>query len=136
MQLKLYLAETASLAAKHTALLNDAAKRLENAEQLHPLEQNGVLHCLQILTENAIGKAKHLLKAAGHSVPVSAYDAMQSYALTANWPEQQIQQWNAIIGMRNRIVHEYMNIDISLILELVKRKKYLLISDFLQADTP
>lgn len=136
MQLKLYLAETASLAAKHTTLLNEASTRLENGDILTPLEQNGILHCLQILTENAIGKAKHLLKASGQPVPISAYDAIQNYGLTANWSETQIQQWNAIIGMRNRIVHEYMNIDISLILELVKRKKYLLISDFLKADVP
>jgi uncharacterized protein YutE (UPF0331/DUF86 family) len=42
------------------------------------LEQSGVLHALQILIENSIGKAKHLLKQANKLVPVSAYDAFAS----------------------------------------------------------
>ena len=33
------------------------------------------MHALQVLVENAIGKTKHLLKAAGQEISVSAYDA-------------------------------------------------------------
>jgi uncharacterized protein YutE (UPF0331/DUF86 family) len=80
MQLELYLAETASLAADYKQLLDTAALDIQQGKPLSKLEQNGILHCLQVLAENAIGKARHLLKAAGQPVPISAYDAMQKLA--------------------------------------------------------
>lgn len=131
MQLELYLRETANLAADYQRLLDSAAENIAAGKSFSKLEQNGLLHCLQVVTENAIGKAKHLLKAAGEPSPVSAYDAMQKLAQLRNWPDSVITQWNAIIGMRNRIVHEYMNIDMRLILKLVEQRKYQLIIDFL-----
>lgn len=135
MQLELYLAETANLAADYKQLLDTAALDIQQSKPLSKLEQNGILHCLQVLAENAIGKARHLLKAAGQPIPISAYDAMQKLAQLQNWPATQVQQWNAIIGMRNRIVHEYMNINIDLVMQLVAQQKYLLITDFLMSDT-
>ncbi|CAM5204004.1 hypothetical protein ALON55S_05301 [Alishewanella longhuensis] len=89
---------------------------------------------LQVITENAIGKAKHLLKANGQSTPVSAYDAMQKLATLQSWPEAKLAQWQAIIGLRNRIVHEYMNIDMRLVFKLIKQKRYQLIIDFLMSE--
>ncbi len=77
---------------------------------LSGLEQNGVLHALQVLTENAIGKAKQILKASGEPVPVSAYDAFTALARINEISVNELTAWNAIIGLRNRIVHEYMNI--------------------------
>jgi len=44
------------------------------------LEQNGVLHALQVIIENAIGKAKHWLKARDRVVPISGYDEFKSLA--------------------------------------------------------
>jgi uncharacterized protein with HEPN domain len=45
---------------------------------------------------------------------------------------EQAQQWNNAIGMRNRIVHEYMNLNMELILHWVKPERYLFIVDFLK----
>jgi uncharacterized protein YutE (UPF0331/DUF86 family) len=53
------------------ARLAEARERVLAGGSLSRLEQNGVLHALQVLVENAIGKAKHLIKAAGEPVPVS-----------------------------------------------------------------
>uniref|UniRef100_UPI004048D3E5 hypothetical protein n=1 Tax=Rheinheimera sp. TaxID=1869214 RepID=UPI004048D3E5 len=63
MQLELYLAETANLAADYKQLLDTAALDIQQSKPLSKLEQNGILHCLQVLAENAIGKARHLLQA-------------------------------------------------------------------------
>jgi uncharacterized protein YutE (UPF0331/DUF86 family) len=65
MRLDLYYAETARIAKEQSALLDVAKQRLAEGLMLTPLEQNGVLHALQVLIENAIGKAKQLLKAIG-----------------------------------------------------------------------
>lgn len=75
MRLDLYLAETAFIAREQGALLDEAREAISGGRVLSRLEQNGVLHALQIIIENAIGKAKQLLKAKGQPVPVSAYDA-------------------------------------------------------------
>ena len=75
MRVDLYQAETARIATEQSALLALAKQCLVDGLALSPLEQSGVLHALQILIENAIGKAKQLVKAQNEPVPVSAYDA-------------------------------------------------------------
>jgi len=39
--------------------------------------------------------------------------------------------WNSIIGLRNRIVHEHMNIDMARVLDLVRENKYQFVVAFL-----
>lgn len=43
--------------------------------------------------------------------------------------------WNVAIGLRNRIVHDYMDINMQSVLELVKNEQHRFISDFLLAPT-
>jgi len=131
MRLELYQAETARIAAEQTALLDEAQKIMASGRELSRLEQNGVLHALQVLVENTIGKSKQLLKATGEPVPVSAYEAFETLVRLEKIDTIDLPQWNSIIGLRNRIVHDYMNIDMKLVLQLVNRKQYLFLTDFL-----
>ena len=131
MRLDLYQRETAAIAQAQTALLDEARERLIEGRPLSRLEQSGVLHALQVLVENAIGKAKQTIKAAGEPVPISGYDCFA--ALSRNDPQlaSDIASWNAAIGLRNRIVHDYMNIDMNQVLELVRQDGYRFITAFL-----
>ncbi len=61
MRLDVYQQEAAQLARYQSEILADARNKLMLGNTLSRLEQNGVLHALQVLVENAIGKAKHLL---------------------------------------------------------------------------
>lgn len=131
MLLELYQIETAHIAREQTALLDQARTMLLEGKVLSRLEQNGVLHALQVLVENAIGKAKQLLKVRGDVVPVSAYDSFSALALRGIVAETDLPAWNAAIGLRNRIVHDYMNIDMNLVLQLVKGEQYRFVTDFL-----
>ena len=90
-----------------------------------------MLHALQLLTEIAIGKAKQLLKASGEPVPVSAYDAFASLARAGNIDQADLEEWNSAIGLHNRIVHDYMNVDMNLVLQLISQKQYQFVTDFL-----
>lgn len=119
MRLDLYQAETARIAAEQSALLAQAKAILQQGRALTPLEQGGVLHALQILIENAIGKAKQLLKASDQPVPVSGYDAFKALVNRNLIAPTDLPAWNAIIGLRNRIVHDYMNIDMDQVIALV-----------------
>ena len=106
MRLDLYQAETAFIAREQGALLDEARSKLLAGELLSRLEQNGVLHALQVLIENAIGKSKQMLKAAAEPVPVSAYDAFAALARRGGIRADELPAWNAVIGPRNRIVHD------------------------------
>ncbi len=134
MRLDLYQAETAFIAREQGALLDEARNKLLAGEHLSRLEQNGVLHALQVLIENAIGKSKQMLKAAGEPVPVSAYDAFAALARRGGIRADESPAWNAVIGLRNRIVHDYMNIDMARVLELVQLGRHEFVTAFLLAD--
>ncbi len=136
MRTDLYQAETANIAAEQTALLNEVSQRLKAGQPLSRLEQNGVLHAIQILIENAIGKAKQWLKAMNKPVPVSAYDAFDDLTRQDLIDPTMLERWNSVIGLRNRIVHEYMNIEWNVILEIVKNQEYQFITDFLLRISP
>lgn len=131
MRLDLYQAETERLAREQSAMLDEARLKLETGQPLSLLEQSGILHALQVLTENAIGKAKHMLKADGEPVPVSAYDAFSSLARRGAVPAEELARWNNAIGIRNRIVHDYMNIDMNVVFDLVREAKYRFVAEFL-----
>lgn len=131
MRPDLYQAETRRVAAQQGALLRQAKDILAQGRALSPLEQGGVLHALQILIENAIGKAKQKLKTHGQPVPVSAYDAFAAMATAGLLPAQDLTAWNAVVGLRNRIVHDYMNIDFDQITVVLAANKDLFIIEFL-----
>ena len=133
MRLDLYQAETALIAQEQTALLDEARTTLLAGGTLSRLEQNGVLHAIQVLVENGIGKAKQLLKAAAKQVPLSAYESFLGLADLGIVKTGDLTLWNAAIGLRNRIVHDYMNIDMHRVLDLVKNGQYRFITEFLLA---
>lgn len=132
MRLDLYQAETARIAHEQTSLLDQARQRILAGQPLNRLEESGVLHALQVLVENAIGKAKHTVKASNAPVPVSAYDAFSSLQHLEKLGGGSIEEWNSIIGLRNRIVHDYMNIDMAVVLGLVRDQRYRIVTEFLK----
>lgn len=133
MRLDLYQAETALIAQEQTSLLDEARATLLAGGTLSRLEQNGVLHAIQVLVENAVGKSKQLLKSAGKQVPLSAYDCFLGLAELGVILSSNLTAWNAAIGLRNRIVHDYVNIDMVRVLELVKNEQYRFITNVLLA---
>jgi uncharacterized protein YutE (UPF0331/DUF86 family) len=136
MRPDLYQSETDRIAVQQGALLRQAKDILAQGRALSPLEQGGVLHALQVLVENAIGKAKQTLKARGQPVPVSAYDAFAAMVTAGLLPAQDLAVWNAVVGLRNRIVHDYMNIDFDQIAAVLVANKDLFIIAFLHQTMP
>jgi uncharacterized protein YutE (UPF0331/DUF86 family) len=131
MRLELYQQETERLASDLQAMLDAVSQRLRQQQMLSALEQAGVLHALQVLTENAIGKAKVWIKQRQLPVPVSAYDAFAQLHREKIIDDEALRNWTAAIGLRNRIVHDYLNVDMSIIESLVKERKYQLQVQFL-----
>ena len=134
MRHDLYHLETLRIATEQTALLDEAAQRIKSGPPLSALEQSGLLHALQVLIENAIGKAKQMLKATGQPVPVSAYDAFSALSRRGEITVEQITEWNAVVGLRNRIVHDYMNVDMNRVQAWVVDGRYRFVTEFLLRD--
>lgn len=136
MRLDLYQAETERQAERQAAILEQARALLNSGRQLTMLEESGILHALQVLIENAIGKAKQWLKASGRTVPVSAYDAFAALAEAGMIPAEDLNTWNALVGLRNRIVHDYMNMDLARLHGLIQRGEFHFVVDFLMRPSP
>lgn len=45
--------------------------------------------------------------------------------------QEDLASWNAVIGLRNRIVHDYMNIDMSKVIEFIRSGKEEFVTKFL-----
>ena len=113
------------------------AKAILNADRaLTPLEQSGVLHALQIIIENAIGKAKQWQKVTEQPVPISGYDTFSALANSVLIAPVDLPAWNAIIGLRNRLVHDYMNIDMDQVTALLTADKDQFVVRFLLKEFP
>jgi hypothetical protein len=102
MRPDLYQAETDRIATQQGALLRQAKDILAQGRTLTLLEQGGVLHALQVLIENAIGKAKQALKACGQTVPVSATMLLPIWPVRGCYPRKTLQpgirQWGFAIA--------------------------------------
>ncbi len=132
MQLDIYLQETANHAARLEAMLVDAKSRLVSQGRLSPLEMGGALHAIQVLVENAIGKAKQLVKSSRGVTPVDAYAAFEDLVALGQLDADHLAAWRQAIGMRNRIVHDYLNIDEQILYELLQDNAYQFVVNFLK----
>ena len=136
MRLEIYAEETRRLASELGGVLAEVRQLLQAQHTLSKLEQSGALHAIQVLTENSIGKAKVILKSQGQTVPVSAYDAFSKLHALGYINADQLRDWTAAIGMRNRIVHEYLNVSMTVVEEIIVKQYYQLQIDFLIAEMP
>ena len=134
MRLEIYAEETRRLASELGGVLAEVRQLLQAQHTLSKLEQSGALHAIQVLTENSIGKAKVILKSQGQTVPVSAYDAFSKLHALGYINADQLRDWTAAIGMRNRIVHEYLNVSMTVVEEIIVKQYYQLQIDFLIAE--
>jgi uncharacterized protein YutE (UPF0331/DUF86 family) len=83
---------------------------------------------LQLLTEACIGIAKQSLKGLGKEVPADARKTFSKLRMLGLDPTGA--DWNRIIGMRNALVHDYLNLDPDRVLEVIRNKHYQILLDF------
>ncbi len=124
------------------AMREHFATLAEELEQLHQaaLKQEGLnalLHRaaernLQLLTGACIGITKQRLKSQGVVVPSDArkaFDKLRSLGHdTSHIP------WNKVVGQRNALVHDYLNLDDTIVEGIISRKDYQQLLDFAEAQ--
>ncbi len=132
MQSDLYQIETEKLATRSGNLLEELATKLNSGGKFSPLDEQAMLHLLQVAIENAIGKAKHILKRRGMKPPVSAYDVFEELLAVKVIDAHEQDQWKKIVGLRNTLVHEYMKIQFDMVKDMVMNRQYNFVLDFLR----
>lgn len=77
---------------------------------------------LQLLVEACIGIAKQTLKSLNKTAPADARHAFEK--LKAEGLDNTNIPWNKVIGMRNALVHDYLNIERERIISVVQHNHY------------
>ncbi|NOR80576.1 MAG: DUF86 domain-containing protein [Methyloprofundus sp.] len=94
------------------------------------VERKGAERLLQTLVEACIGVSKHWLKQQNKVLPTDAYAVFEKLMELQLIPAEDAQEWQRIIGMRNAIVHDYLNLDEKVIKSIVVNKMYLKFQGF------
>lgn len=90
---------------------------------------------VQVLIEACIGIAKHWLKFLKHPVPNDAYKTFAQLAKNGLIEEADLVLWRKIIGLRNALVHDYLNLDRAIVQTVLREKHYLFLADFVKRAT-
>jgi len=83
---------------------------------------------MQLLIEACIGIAKQSIKGQGKQVPSDARKAFEKMAELGM--DVMTSDWKSIIGMRNALVHDYLNLDRERVLDVVRGGQYQVLIKF------
>ena len=83
---------------------------------------------LQLLTEACIGIAKHSLKGVGKEVPSDARKSFEKLRMLGM--DSSGADWTRIVGMRNALVHDYLNLDAERVLDIIRQRHYQVLLNF------
>lgn len=122
-----------SISQKQQDIFKDLAHIRALLEQgsLSRIEYHSAERLLQVLIESCIGVAKQWVRKRSSSVPDSAYKAFEHLYVEKVLNKEQLQQWRSIIGLRNTLVHDYLNIEREVIESVIQTDKYLICADFI-----
>jgi len=90
---------------------------------LNRYEYRAAERTLQLLIESCIGIAKHWSYALTKTASADAYNAFEKLT-QAGVEEVEPIKWRKIIGMRNALVHDYLNIEPEIIRVVIKQSNY------------
>ncbi len=79
---------------------------------------------LQVLIEVCIGIAKHWVYGLSKTAPADAYTAFEKLSQHGIESVKEV-EWRKIIGMRNVLVHDYLNVEPEIIRIVIKESTYL-----------
>ena len=116
------------------------SRHMENLEQFSQLisarpltfsEQLSVERSIQVIVEVAIGASKHCLKHTGKPVLSQASACVRDALESISASKVLTQHVLGAVGMRNTLVHDYLNLDWARIEEVLQERKYLYLSEYI-----
>lgn len=126
-----YLDRTRLIAHEEEEILDEMSQK----DAWNKIEIRAVKNSIQVLVENAIGKAKRILKHFNCPVvPQKGSDAFEFMYDMDLIDDDVFRTMKSAIGLRNAMIHDYMNFDDAILKNVVTSKKYKDVVAFLQAD--
>jgi len=113
----------------------DELSDLNDQRPLSFNERNAVERGLQVLVEMAVGCSKHVLKAHQHPVPSEARASIERVYELLGVIDPPAEVLRGAVGMRNAIIHDYLNLDWGLVEQILRSRKYRLLPRYLDAVT-
>jgi len=136
---KAYTESVLGHTAEHFEALAEIALILE-ARPLTFIERNAVERSMQVLVESCIGLSKHVCKKSGRQVlgdaracTLKALEIMDASHPRTSTIDPAVLQ--GAIGMRNAIVHDYLNLDWAIVMAVVTKGEHLKLKRFIAAAT-
>lgn len=120
---------------EQTAEVEEDLKELSKIIVDKPLskyENRAAERLLQIYVESCIGIAKHCIKKSGKNVPNEAYASFEKINDLKLFNIGKTEDWRKIVGLRNVLVHDYLNIDRRIIDSVLTNKHYQQLSEFIK----
>ena len=128
MNFQKYLESTARVANEEKEILDI----LSSKTTLSPIEIRAARNSLQIMIENAVGKAKRILKHYNSPIiPQRARDSIDILYEVGAIDDDTHQSLVSAIGFRNVLIHDYMKFNDNILFGILKKKDYLTIYKFL-----
>ena len=87
-------------------------------------ERSAAERSLQVIVEAAIGCSKHYLKSKNKPVPAEARASIERVYEILSISDPNINDMRGAVGMRNAIIHDYLNLDWKKIEIVLNEKKY------------
>ncbi|WP_035016158.1 type VII toxin-antitoxin system HepT family RNase toxin [Catenovulum agarivorans] len=94
------------------------------------VERRAAERIIQVMVEACIGVSKHYLKKQNITTPSDTYKIFLQLAEQGIITQQELQTWRKVIGMRNAIVHDYLNLDERVLANIVQNGLYNTLADF------
>lgn len=98
-------------------------------------ERSAAERSLQVISGAAISCSKHYLNSRGKPVPSEARASIERVYESLMLSEPDINDIRGSIGMRNAIIHDYLNLDWGKLEVVLRNKKYHRVSDYIRKVT-
>lgn len=126
-----YLAEVEEHVAAYGEELDALAAQAVSGE-LTSRDFLALERLLQVVIEAAIGIAKRWVNQSGRVTPADGYRAFESLVELRLLPSSSLTEWRKVIGLRNALVHDYLNLDREVLLSVLKGSHYRRVVEFIK----
>ncbi|MDD5400780.1 MAG: DUF86 domain-containing protein [Sulfurimonas sp.] len=127
-----FLDRTKAVAIEERTILDTLYRYFKQNETLDEMQTRAAVRSLQIMIENLIGRCKKVLQHYNSPIiPPSGYDSAEILKNVGFYEDEEFVQIRRFFGFRNAIVHDYMDLDRKVVLNIVGNQDYLLLESFL-----